>query len=107
MKYPAIGLLAALLPFQVHAQTTTGEDAARAPAEQVQEGLIARTFDLAELGFQNGISFRQLSGNATIYIPLPDADALNSGSLQLELEHASTTEAVSYTHLTLPTKRIV
>ncbi|UWR30730.1 cellulose biosynthesis cyclic di-GMP-binding regulatory protein BcsB [Sulfitobacter sp. W002] len=96
MKYPAIGLLAALLPFQVHAQTTTGEETANAPAQLVQEGLIARTFDLAELGFQNGISFRQLSGDATIYIPLPDADALNSGSLQLELEHASTTEVDRY-----------
>ncbi|MFG6517654.1 hypothetical protein ACGYLX_09360 [Sulfitobacter sp. 1A13496] len=96
MKYPAIGLLAALLPFQVHAQTAPGEDAANAPTEQVQEGLIARTFDLAALGFQNGLSFRQLSGNATIYIPLPNPDALSSGSLQLELEHASTTEVDRY-----------
>ncbi|MFG6591868.1 hypothetical protein [Sulfitobacter sp. 1A12157] len=96
MKYPAIGLLAALLPFQVYGQTTPGADAANAPTEQVQEGLIARRFDLAELGFQNGLSFRQLSGNATVYIPLPNPDALKSGSLQLELEHASTTEVDRY-----------
>ncbi|WP_173487694.1 hypothetical protein, partial [Aliiroseovarius sp. xm-m-354] len=60
MKYPAIGLFAALLPFQVHAQTTAVEDGSTIAAPQVQEGQITRKFDLSELGFQNGISFRQL-----------------------------------------------
>ncbi|MFG6583236.1 hypothetical protein [Sulfitobacter sp. 1A12779] len=107
MKYPAIGLLAALLPLQVHAQTAPGEDAANAPTEQVQEGLIARTFDLAEFGFQNGLSFRQLSGNATIYIPLPNPDALSSGSLQLELEHASTTEVDRYLQVSVAGRPVI
>lgn len=101
MKYPAIGLFAALLPFQVHAQTTAVEDGSTIAAPQVQEGQITRKFDLSELGFQNGISFRQLSGNATIYIPLPDAAALTSGTLQLELRHASTAEVDRYLQISV------
>ena len=101
MKYPAIGLFAALLPFQVHAQTTAAEDGSTIAAPQVQEGQITRKFDLSELGFQNGISFRQLSGNATIYIPLPDAAALTSGTLQLELRHASTAEVDRYLQISV------
>ncbi|MEP2428183.1 MAG: cellulose biosynthesis cyclic di-GMP-binding regulatory protein BcsB, partial [Tateyamaria sp.] len=96
MKYPAIGLLAALLPLHVHAQTTATDEGANVTATQAQEGLISREFDLTELGFQNGLSFRQLSGNATIFIPLPEAGALNSGTLELELNHASTAEVDRY-----------
>ncbi|WP_339818675.1 hypothetical protein [Sulfitobacter dubius] len=96
MKYPAIGLLAALLPFHVHAQTTATDEGASVTAPQAQEGLISREFDLTELGFQEGLSFRQLSGNATIFIPLPEAGALNSGTLELELNHASTAEVDRY-----------
>jgi len=96
MKYPAIGLLMALFPFQTQAQITAVEGAANVTASQVQEGLIARKFDLADLGFQNGISFRQLSGNATIFIPLLEAAAFASGTVQLELQHASTAEVDRY-----------
>lgn len=102
MKLLAIGLLAAvLLPFQVNAQTATAQDDPTAGAAPVKEGRITREFSIAALGFQDGISFRQLSGNMTLYVPVPDAKALEVGTLRLDLRHGATTEVDRYLQVTV------
>lgn len=51
---------------------------------------IDRVITLADLGYGNGLEFRQLTGSARIFVPLPDQAPLRGGTLQLQLSHGAT-----------------
>ncbi|RYH02017.1 hypothetical protein EU805_12615 [Salipiger sp. IMCC34102] len=46
--------------------------------------ILTRVLDLAEIGFQNGVEFEQLSGGATFFFPTGTRDAIDEMSLVLD-----------------------
>ncbi|MBL3706030.1 hypothetical protein GI582_25405 [Sulfitobacter sp. BDSS02] len=97
MKVLAVCLAAICsLPSQSIAQAFSGETSAVPVFDEIEEGMIARQTTLAELGFQNGITFRQLSGSSELYIPVPKFAQFDRAILQLEIRHGATAASDRY-----------
>ncbi|WP_163852087.1 cellulose biosynthesis cyclic di-GMP-binding regulatory protein BcsB [Pseudooceanicola aestuarii] len=77
-----------------------GQDAeistASRPAATTSAETISRTITLADLGFGNGLSFRQLSGQTTVFIPVPDTAPLRGGTITLDITHGATVAVDRY-----------
>lgn len=76
-----------------HAQTTSDFPA------PVSQTWLARQISLAEVGFLDGIEFRQLSGSTTLYFPVGPRKAVASAGLTLTFRHGRTLDVER--HLTI------
>ena len=97
MRVPGV-VLGTLLVLSQTAQAQTGPsgtDTARVTDPSVNR-VLARRMTLADLGFRDGLSFRQLSGNTTLYVPVADSTAVTAVGLELDIEHGATEEADRY-----------
>lgn len=68
-------------------------------------GLVRRT-SLQDLGYREGLSFRQLSGGATIYFPVPDDAPIGSARLILDLRQGATTDTERYLQVSVGSRVI-
>jgi hypothetical protein len=92
----ALILTASISVLALNAQAQTTQTAAvtqAAPSVSIDaiKGTLLRTMSLRDLGYGNGISFSQLSGQTEIYFPVRDAKPVLGGQLTLELDHGATT----------------
>ena len=76
-----------------HAQTTAETPATVSPAD------LTRQISLADVGFLNGIEFRQLSGSTALYFPVGPREAVTSARLSLSFLHGQTLDVER--HLTI------
>ncbi|GGE46875.1 hypothetical protein GCM10011360_37630 [Primorskyibacter flagellatus] len=98
---PTKALLAALamMPITAQAQTSAPpapESEATASAAPAEVDGIRRSITLADLGFGNGLSFRQLSGQNTVFVPIPDTAPLRGGTVTLDIRHGATVPVDRY-----------
>lgn len=76
-----------------HAQKTVE------PTNTVSQTELTRQISLADVGFLDGIEFRQLSGSTTLYFPVGPREAVTSAHLSLTFRHGRTLEVER--HLTI------
>lgn len=62
---------------------------------------MIRDMTLAELGFRNGVTFRQLSGTQTVYFPVPTGPEYDSMEFHLSVATGSTTPADRYVQISV------
>ena len=91
--------LATLLLLPQLAAAVEGGSVSDAPA--VAERPLVRQISLAELGYRNGISFRRLSGNSTVYVPVPNSASVRAATLHLDLEQGETADTDRYLQISL------
>lgn len=84
------------LTFGAHAQTLPAARGTTPPAAQPAQGSLVRSTTLRDLGFNDGVSFSQLSGQMKIFFPVPDTMPLRAGELTLNIEQGATNAAERY-----------
>ncbi|EAQ02408.1 hypothetical protein OB2597_20036 [Pseudooceanicola batsensis HTCC2597] len=89
-------MLAPLAAFAQSSGQQTAPVAVAAPAEGV-----TRSITLADLGYSDGLSFRQLSGEATLFVPVPDTTPLRGGTVTLEITHGATVPVDRYLQVSI------
>ncbi|MBU2959181.1 cellulose biosynthesis cyclic di-GMP-binding regulatory protein BcsB [Paracoccus sp. 1_MG-2023] len=92
----SLALLAAMAG-HAHAQqgAPTPAQASASPAA------ISRVLTLADLGYTDGVSFRQMNGQATLYVPLAQPQVIRDGVLRLQLRQGETLPADRYLQVRL------
>jgi len=98
--FKVICLTAALMsPVVLSAQEAqTTSDVAE---DKIMTETVSRKIALEDLGFGDGITFRQLSGSSMVYLPIPVGVPLREGGLQLDLRHGSTVKADRYLQVSI------
>ncbi|MCA0961754.1 cellulose biosynthesis cyclic di-GMP-binding regulatory protein BcsB [Salipiger bermudensis] len=96
-------LLSALLAAQIGcALPALAQGAGEAPAAQGRATeTLRRTVRFDEIGFNAGIEFRQLSGDATFFLPAARAEAIEGAMLRIELEHGESLETERFLSVSL------
>jgi hypothetical protein len=85
-----------VLAFGAQAQTEVLPQNSAAADGAATEGVLVRSISLADLGYRDGISFTQLSGQTDIFFPLLDTSPFRSGELTLNIEHGATNAVERY-----------
>ncbi|MDO6587672.1 cellulose biosynthesis cyclic di-GMP-binding regulatory protein BcsB [Salipiger sp. 1_MG-2023] len=93
-----IGVLA-FAPGVASAQSTDQEQPAA--VADATAASITRTTTLADLGFGDGLTFRQLSGQSTVFVPVPDTAPLRGGTITLDLKHGATVPVDRYLQISV------
>lgn len=91
--------LALLAAMASHAYAQQGAPVA-AQASQ-SPAAISRVLTLADLGYADGFSFRQMNGQATLYVPLAQPQVIRDGVLRLQLRQGETLPADRYLQVRL------
>lgn len=63
---------------------------------KIPKEVITRSITLEELGFGTGLTFRQLSGQSTVFIPISDTAPLLGGTITLEITHGASVPVDRY-----------
>ena len=90
-------VLLAAMAGDAHAQQGVPA-AARASASPAA---ISRVLTLADLGYTDGFSFRQMNGQATLYVPIVQPQVIRDGMLRLQLRQGETLAADRYLQVRL------
>ena len=61
-------------------------------AVTVADGFLLRNMSLSDLGYRDGVTFRQLAGDTTLYFPVRTSGPIQSGRLTLNLQHGATND---------------
>lgn len=89
----AAGVIA-VMPFGAWAQEIAND--LPSTTVEMSSKSIKRSITLREAGFGTGLIFRQLSGQATVFIPVPDATPLLNGIITLKISHGATVPVDRY-----------
>ncbi|MEP3439946.1 MAG: cellulose biosynthesis cyclic di-GMP-binding regulatory protein BcsB [Sulfitobacter sp.] len=84
------------LALGAHAQPITAQQGTAPAAQQPALGTLIRNTTFRDLGFSEGVSFTQLSGQSELFFPIPDAAPLRAGELTLNIEHGATNAVERY-----------
>ncbi|WP_169798708.1 cellulose biosynthesis cyclic di-GMP-binding regulatory protein BcsB [Falsihalocynthiibacter arcticus] len=57
---------------------------------------MIRQTSLRDLGFKDGVAFRQLSGETTVYFPVLNSRPIRAGQLMLDVSHGATNNVERY-----------
>lgn len=99
----ALCLVPALLAAQIGcALPALAQGAGEAPAAQSRATeTLRRTVRFDEIGFDAGIEFRQLAGDATFFLPAARAEAIEGAMLRIELEHGESLQTERFLSVSL------